>query len=311
MTTQNTEIILAVLAIFQIATLLLVLLQFNPKSSKSALKRSNKKIVLDTSAVIDGRILALAEAGFLNDAELISTNIILDELQYLADEGDSFKRSRARYGLEVLNKLSSLSQLTLSTINLAKSEHEVDQQLLNLAKSLGAQLFTADFNLAQRARVEGVEILSPNDLAESLKPQILPGENFTIKLIQKGDDRNQAVGYLPDGTMVVAENSQNKIGQTLELKSSKIIQTTAGRIVFAQQVNPSPKRTSKIPSSTSKPRAPRSSKPPKPQAVAAVQNNQQSASPRSSQPRRQNNSSRPRNKEDSLIDAINSSEPTS
>lgn len=309
MTTQNTEIILAILALFQIATLLLVLLQFNPKSAKSSSKRSTKKIVLDTSAVIDGRILALAEAGFLNDAELISTNIILDELQYLADEGDSFKRSRARYGLEILNKLSSLSQLTLSTTNLSKSEHEVDQQLLNLAKSLGAQLFTADFNLAQRARVEGVEILSPNDLAESLKPQILPGENFTIKLIQKGDDRGQAVGYLPDGTMVVAENSQNKIGQTLELKSSKIIQTTAGRIVFAQQINLSPKRGPKSPISPPRPRAPR---PPKSQAASLVQNNQQSISSKPNQARRQNNNNpRPRNKEDSLIDAINSSEPTS
>lgn len=318
MTTQNTEIILAILALFQIATLLLVLLQFNPKSSKASGKRSSKKIVLDTSAVIDGRILALAEAGFLNDAELISTNIILDELQYLADEGDSFKRSRARYGLEILNKLSSLSQLTLSTTNLAKSEHEVDQQLLNLAKSLGAQLFTADFNLAQRARVEGVEILSPNDLAESLKPEILPGENFTIKLIQKGDDRNQAVGYLPDGTMVVAENSQNKIGQTLELKSSKIIQTTAGRIVFAQQVNSGSKRSPKdsgpSPKPSPKARAPR---PPKLQTEAPVPKSSQSQNrpsqqSRPNQPRpKNNNNPRPRNKEDSLIDAINSSEPTS
>ena len=309
MTTANTEIILAILAIFQLATLLLVLVQFNPKSSA---KKASKKIVLDTSAVIDGRILALAEAGFLNDAELISTNIILDELQYLADEGDSFKRSRARYGLEVLNKLSSLSQLTLSTTNLAKSEHEVDQQLLNLAKSLGAQLFTADFNLAQRARVEGVEILSPNDLAESLKPQILPGENFTIKLIQKGDDRNQAVGYLPDGTMVVAENSQNKIGQTVELKSSKIIQTTAGRIVFAQQAGSGPKRGPKPsganPKPSPKPRAPRSPKstteassPESPQPQ-----NRPPQQSRLNRPRPQNNNSRPRNKEDSLIDAINS-----
>ncbi len=235
MTSDTITTILIILSVFQITTLILVLLQFNPKSSSG--KKSGKKIVLDTSAVIDGRISALAEAGFLNGVELISTNIILDELQYLADEGDSFKRGRARYGLEVLNKLSSLNQVNLVTQNLPKSELEVDQQLLNLAKSSGAQLFTADFNLAQRARVEGVEILSPNDLAESLKPQILPGENFTIKLIQKGDDRGQAVGYLPDGTMVVAENCQNKIGQSVELKSSKIIQTTAARIVFAQQVN--------------------------------------------------------------------------
>lgn len=299
MTPQTTQTILAILAIFQISTLLIVLLQFNPKTKT---EKKQKKIVLDTSAVIDGRILALAEAGFLNDAQLISTNIILDELQYLADEGDSFKRSRARYGLEILNKLSSLNQLSLITTNLQKSDLEVDQQLLNLAKSLGAQLFTADFNLAQRARVEGVNILSPNDLSESLKPQILPGENFTIKLIQKGDDRGQAVGYLPDGTMVVAENSQNKIGQSIELKSSKIIQTTAGRIVFAQAVNSrsnqKPRNTQ--PQKKSEPTQPQS--PPKPQ-------NQKPRAPRQTQQRPQN--TRPRNnKEDSLISAINSSDST-
>lgn len=291
MTTQNTEIILASLAVLQLATLLLVLLQFSPKSGSNSRKSSKKKIVLDTSAVIDGRILALAEAGFLSGSELVSTNIVLDELQYLADEGDSFKRSRARYGLEVLNKLSSLSDLSLTTKNLSKSELEVDQQLLNLSKSLGAQLFTADFNLAQRARVEGVSILSPNDLAESLKPQILPGEVFSLKLIQKGDDRGQAVGYLPDGTMVVAENSQSKIGQTVELKSSKIIQTAGGRIVFAQSPGPAPSRNQKPPAkkplppkAPQTPRAPRTPRTPRP------------AQP----PKRQS-------KEDSLIDAINSS----
>ncbi|MDQ5913682.1 MAG: hypothetical protein QG623_301 [Patescibacteria group bacterium] len=262
--------------------------------------------------MIDGRILALAEAGFLNDAELVSTNIILDELQYLADEGDSFKRGRARYGLEVLNKLSALGLLNLVTKNLPKSELEVDQQLLNLAKSSGAQLFTADFNLAQRARVEGVEILSPNDLSESLKPQILPGENFTIKLIQKGDDRGQAVGYLPDGTMVVAENSANKIGQTLDLKSSKIIQTTAGRIVFAQQVNSG--RTPKDSKAAPKPRVPRLSNPqPEPNLTKSqTRSPRQAQTQPQSQPRNQRRpqNNRPKNKEDSLIDAINGSDST-
>ncbi len=284
MTTQTTDIILVILAIFQISTLLLVLLQFNPKSSS---KKVGKKIVLDTSAVIDGRILSLSEAGFLNGAELISTNIILDELQYLADEGDSFKRARARHGLEVLNKLSSLNQLSLTTRNLPKSELEVDQQLLNLAKELSAQLFTADFNLSQRARIEGVEILSPNDLAESLKPQILPGETFTIKLIQKGDDRGQAVGYLPDGTMVVAENSQNKIGQNVELKSSKIIQTTAGRIVFAQTTSSAQSKERK--SSLKKPQS------------------QNPMPPRNQRPAKQNQPPKRQTKEDSLINTINSS----
>lgn len=285
MTTQNTDLILAILAIFQLATLLLVLVQHKPILSDK--KSSKKRIVLDTSAVIDGRILALAEAGFLSSTELISTNIILDELQYLADEGDSFKRSRARYGLDILNKLSGLAGVSVVTRNLSKSEFEVDQQLLNLAKSLRAQLFTADFNLAQRAKVEGVSILSPNDLAESLKPQILPGENFTIKLIQKGDDKGQAIGYLPDGTMVVAENSQNKIGQNIELKSSKIIQTAGGRIVFAQQVKQSTQAYN-----TNRQKRPRT---------------QQQNMANSQTQKTQNLKNKSKSKEDSLIDAINSS----
>ena len=219
--------------------LLLIASIINNKSSSSNKIKSTtrRKIVLDTSAVIDGRILSLAEAGFLNRAELISTNIILDELQYLADEGDNLKRARARYGLEVLNKLSDLKSLSLITKNLEKSELEVDQQLLNLAKTLKAQLFTVDFNLAQRAKIEGVKILSPAELAEALKPQILPGEVFKLKLIQKGDSKNQAVGYLQDGTMVVAENCLAKLNETVELQASKIIQTDGGRIVFAKLNN--------------------------------------------------------------------------
>ncbi len=274
MTNQNIESILVVLSLLQISTLILVLLLFKPSTGSK--KSKKKQIVLDTSAVIDGRVLSLAEAGFLSDTELISTNIILDELQYMADEGDSFKRSKARYGLEVLNKLSTLKNISLITINLSKSEHQVDQQLLNLSKKLGAQLFTADFNLAQRAKVEGVEILSPNNLAEALKPQILPGEIFRIKLIQKGDDRGQAVGYLQDGTMVVAENCQNKIGQTIELKSSKIIQTAGGRIIFAQPVSPVRSQRQAPP----KPPQPKPSNPRPPKKLT---------------------------KEDSLINAINSS----
>ncbi len=266
--------------------------------------KSSKSIVLDTSAVIDGRILSLATAGFLNGSELISTNLILDELQYLADEGDSFKRSRARYGLEVLNKLSALKELSLVTKNVSKSDLPVDQQLLNLAASLKCPLFTADFNLAERAKVEGVIILSPQDLSEALKPQILPGESFKIKLIQKGDDRGQAVGYLPDGTMVVAENLQSKIGQTVELRSNKIIQTTAGRIVFAQSADlrPEPRKES-----SPKAQAQRKPKPQAPQVPQTSQTPQAPKRPVNKPQQKPRDQRRPNNKEDSLIEAINGS----
>jgi rRNA-processing protein FCF1 len=212
-------------------------------------------IVLDTSSVIDGRVLAIVEAGFLNGKKLISTDLILDELQFLADGGDSFKRSRARYGLDILNKLSKLCGRDFITIPLkgvGNSEDGVDQKLLNLAKKTGGQLLTTDFNLASRARVEGVDVINPVELATALKPMVLPGEVFKLKLIQKGEDKNQAVGYLDDGTMVVAEGLQSKIGQNIELKSSKIIQTPGGRIIFAAENKPT-RRVSRA--STPKPNA--------------------------------------------------------
>ena len=194
------------------------------------------QIILDTSSVIDGRVLNIAQAGFLKGKTLIATNLILDELQYLADGSDSFKRARARHGLEILDNLTKLNNLNLIVKKLPEQKDlEVDQQLLNLAKKLKAQLLTTDYNLAARAKVEGVSTINPAELAEALKPQVLPGETFKLKLIQRGEDKDQAVGYLPDGTMVVAEGLQNKLGQTLELKSSKIIQTTGGRIIFASE----------------------------------------------------------------------------
>ena len=284
--------------------LLLIASIINNKSSSSNKIKSTtrRKIVLDTSAVIDGRILSLAEAGFLNRAELISTNIL--------------KRARARYGLEVLNKLSDLKSLSLITKNLEKSELEVDQQLLNLAKTLKAQLFTVDFNLAQRAKIEGVKILSPAELAEALKPQILPGEVFKLKLIQKGDSKNQAVGYLQDGTMVVAENCLAKLNETVELQASKIIQTDGGRIVFAKLNNGRDNGRSRGGSSSrssSKKATPASPTPTKEASAKEVQKPvQKSAPPQkpTSTARQNQNYQRPKrvnNQEESLIAAINNS----
>lgn len=275
---------------------------------KSNNKQNNfrSELILDTSAVIDGRILSLAEAGFLRGAQLIITNIALDELQYLADEGDSFKRARARYGFEVLAKLKDLQEVRLKHETLPNSKLEVDQQLLNLAKSRNAQLFTVDFNLAQRAKIEGALVINPAELTEALKPQVLPGESFKIKLIQKGDDKGQAVGYLPDGTMVVAENLQSKIGQTVELRSSKIIQTAGGRIIFAE--SPAKKSLAKqAPSKKSPTQTIKTTKTPKPVRIPkSPEPSRSSTKPPAPKlnDSRQNPYHRP-NKEDSLIEAIN------
>ncbi len=270
------------------------------RSSPKPKNSSRTELILDTSAIIDGRILSLAQVGFLRGSQLTVTNIVLDELQYLADEGDSFKRARARYGFEVLSKLMKVSGLKLKNETLPSSKLEVDQQLLNFAKSKSAQLFTVDFNLAQRAKIEGALVLNPADLTEALKPQVLPGETFKIKLIQKGDDKGQAVGYLPDGTMVVAENSQSKVGQTVELKSTKIIQTAGGRIVFAEAANSNPNSnvlTPKNPDSKLKSLSkPKNQKQPRPKSQFSNSNS-----------RPQQNQNRRPNKEDSLIEAINNS----
>jgi uncharacterized protein YacL len=292
----------------------------NSKSNNSS-TQARTELVLDTSAVIDGRILSLAEFGFLRGSVLIVTNIVLDELQYLADEGDSFKRARARYGFEVLSKLMKIPDIKLKNETLPASKLEVDQQLLNLSKSRKAQLFTVDFNLAQRAKIEGALVLNPADLTEALKPQILPGENFTIKLIQKGEDKNQAVGYLPDGTMVVAENLQNKVGQTVDLKSSKIIQTAGGRIVFAEAASTSSNlKSSKNPRNSKAPKSSTSSVAgaklnpslnsranSKPQPKPAQNSNPSSPNSTQNNQSQNQNQSRARrpNKEDSLIAAIN------
>lgn len=289
-------------------------------NSKSANSNSSGRteLVLDTSAVIDGRILSLAEAGFLRGATLIITNIVLDELQYLADEGDSFKRARARYGFEVLSKLMKIFDVKLKNETLPTSKLEVDQQLLNLSKSRKAQLFTVDFNLAQRAKIEGALVLNPAELTEALKPQILPGENFTIKLIQKGEDKNQAVGYLPDGTMVVAENMQSKVGQTVELKSSKIIQTAGGRIVFAGAANSKSSSDSKAQTGKSnsqsaalKTTSAKLKSEPKPKNTQNSSKlnpgNRHKSQPQNRNQNQNQNSNRRPNKEDSLIAAINNS----
>ncbi len=190
-------------------------------------------MVLDTCALIDGRIIAIAKAGFVPEC-LIIPQFVIAELQYLADTGDSQKRERARFGLDVIRDLQDTRRTTVQiareTFNQIK---EVDDKLIALAKLHHAMLYTTDYNLNKVAQIEGVTVLNVNELAQALRPPRLPGEQVEIKITQVGQDKTQGVGYLEDGTMVVVEQANKLIGQRVRVEFSRILQTQAGKMMFA------------------------------------------------------------------------------
>lgn len=194
------------------------------------------QIVVDTSGLIDGRIIELAGAGFIPQ-RIIIPQFVVAELQYLADQADAFKRERARFGLEVVRRLQEMRPgEVVITPGLLKGIKEVDDKLVALAKKNGAMLYTTDFNLNQVAEIEGVSVLNVNQLAQGLRATFLPGEKAEIKITQVGQDRTQGVGYLDDGTMVVVEQGAKKQGHKVEVEFSRILQTQAGKMMFAVMV---------------------------------------------------------------------------
>jgi uncharacterized protein YacL len=216
--------------------LLIVIILILLKNSFKFKSPKNRKIILDTCALIDGRILELSKSGFIPD-ELIVPEFIIHELQMLADGSDSRKRSRARYGLDVVKELQNSPNCKLIINKLEmKSEVQTDDKLVKLAKKLNLPLYTTDYNLNKVAEISGVSVLNVNELAQQLRPEILPGEQESIKLIQKGSNQSQAVGYLDDGTMVVVNNATKLIGQTVKVEISRSLQTAAGKMLFAELV---------------------------------------------------------------------------
>ncbi len=190
--------------------------------------------LLDTSVIIDGRISDIAETGFLSGS-LVVPKFVLNEIQALADSQDPIKRSRARRGLDVLNKLKEIATIELRISS--RDYHElrgVDTKLIQLAKEIHASIFTNDYNLNKIAQLEGIQILNLNDLANAMKPLLLPGEEFEIDVIKEGKENNQGVGYLADGTMVVVASGLNQIGKKLMVRVTSILQTSAGRIIFTE-----------------------------------------------------------------------------
>jgi uncharacterized protein YacL len=189
--------------------------------------------ILDTSAVIDGRFAVLLRTGFL-DGSLRVPGFVLAELQTLADSADDGKRARGRRGLDLLATLNGVS----NTIQVFEADYpempEVDAKLVRLARDLGAELVTVDYNLAQVARVQSVKVLNINELAAALRPSHLPGEQMRISVLREGKEADQGVGYLEDGTMVVVQNGRAHIGSELDTVVTSVLQTSAGRMVFAR-----------------------------------------------------------------------------
>jgi uncharacterized protein YacL len=197
-------------------------------------RRLGRPAILDTSVIIDGRIVDLCNMR-LFDHQLILPRFILNELQSLADSPDKLKRIRGRRGLDLLSGLRKNKAIDLQiTDSLLKSTESVDSKLIHLAKALDARIITNDFNLNKVAQVHGVEVININELANTLRPVVLQGEHLTVKLVKVGEEPGQGVGFLEDGTMVVAESCSTRIGQTVELVVTNTLQTVAGRMIFAR-----------------------------------------------------------------------------
>lgn len=245
-------------------------------------------ILLDTSVLIDGRIVAIARSGLIG-SKLIVPRSVVRELQFMADRADHDKRERARYGLDVIEELQNIEAIKLEVIDDGiPSQQGVDEQLINLALKWQAKLCTIDYNLNKSARVQNVRIININELAHALRVTYLPGEKLDVKLQQPGQDSHQAVGYLDDGTMVVVDNAKQFIGQTLTVEATRVLQTAAGKMMFAkhhEKVAARPQSQRKASQTQSAPKTPR-------------RTNQ-------NQSRRRSSYNKPKTAEDSLVDLAN------
>ena len=198
-------------------------------------KSPRRKVFVDTSVLIDGRILGIAETGFLGD-DIYIPRSVLRELQLLADSSDSEKRSRARIGLDVVNNLERVIKANVQIYSDDISGRvKVDERLIELAKEQKGLILTNDFNLIKVANAENIDTLNLNDLILSLRAEHQPGEKLKIKIITEGNNKNQGVGYLKDGTMVVVDNAKRDINKQIEVRLIRSLQTPAGHMLFAEK----------------------------------------------------------------------------
>jgi len=193
---------------------------------------SNVSTLVDTSAIIDGRIADIVRTGFLG-GELVVPEFVLKELQQVADSADPLKRARGRRGLQVVQDLRTDVQVATPDVDFPQVS-DVDAKLLKLAKERNMPILTTDFNLNRLAQIQDVQVLNVNDLANALKPAVLPGERLDVLLIKEGKESNQGVGYLDDGTMVVVERARERIGETLPVQVTSVLQQPSGKIIFTK-----------------------------------------------------------------------------
>ena len=209
--------------------------------------------VLDTSVIIDGRIADVCETGFI-DGTLVIPQFVLKELQLVADSADTLKRNRGRRGLDILQKIQKMAGVEVMISDLDFPEvREVDLKLIELARSLQGKIVTNDFNLNKVAQLRGVDVLNINQLANSLKPVVLPGEIMKVFILKEGKEYNQGVAYLDDGTMVVVDNARRMISKTIDIVVTSVLQTTAGKMIFGRFIEssvPSPAASSSGASAT-------------------------------------------------------------
>ncbi|MCL2877311.1 MAG: PIN domain nuclease [Acidobacteria bacterium] len=200
--------------------------------SEDAIRKTSK--ILDTSVIIDGRVADICKTGFLEGA-LIVPHFVLRELQQIADSADSAKRNRGRRGLDVLEKIKAAQGVMVQIVEKDYPDvKEVDLKLIELAKEINGKIVTNDFNLNKVAQLRGVDALNINELANSLKPVVLPGETMRVFILKEGKEYNQGVAYLDDGTMVVVDNARRMIGKTIITQVTSVLQTTAGKMIFGR-----------------------------------------------------------------------------
>ncbi|ADV63287.1 PilT protein domain protein [Isosphaera pallida ATCC 43644] len=199
--------------------------------------KGSRPLVLDTSVIIDGRIADVAETRIL-DQPLVIPRFVLQELQGIADSSEKLRRNRGRRGLDILSKIQKMPWVEVTIhegeLPALSGVREVDQRLVILAKHLGGKVVTNDYNLNKIAKLQGVEVINLNDLANALKPVVLPGEHLSVKIIKRGEEPGQGVGYLDDGTMVVVEQGANRLNETIRLLVTSVLQTSAGRMIFGR-----------------------------------------------------------------------------
>jgi uncharacterized protein YacL len=221
---------------------------FEPARLAAAFKESSSahhNKVLDTSVIIDGRIADICETGFL-EGTLVVPQFVLRELQQVADSSDSLKRNRGRRGLDILQKIQKMVGVDVQIVETDFPEvREVDLKLIELARRISGKIVTNDFNLNKVAQLRGVAVLNINELANSLKPVVLPGEVLRVFVIKEGKEQGQGVAYLDDGTMVVVDQGKKALGRTIEVTVTSVLQTTAGKMIFcrwpeAMAANPGP-----------------------------------------------------------------------